>query len=273
METLQTFNAPFFVGYSSCSTTIPSKFRWTNDQSPNGAVFIDQNISNGIGYSGKKFAWIVESPEVIPQVINYVKVNRKLISYSYTALFTCLDSLIGLEPNFLYCPSGSNIPWIKNYKVYEKTKMCSMFASRKRYTSGHFYRETIAQKFKNRIDLFGGTLESARLGEGIHPDKAAGLNDYMFSIVIENCKQDKYYTEKITDCFATGTIPVYWGTDKIFEDFNSDGIIKLTDEFDVSMLSAELYNSKIQAVRDNFERVCNLKMADDYLFDKIKEMQ
>ena len=148
-----------------------------------------------------------------------------------------------------------------------------MFASRKRYTSGHIKREDVAKKYQHKIDLFGGTLNSARLGDGIHPDKSEGVCPYMFSIVIENCKHDKYYTEKITDCFATGTIPIYWGTDKIVEDFNSDGIIKLTDDFDINTLSIELYNSKKHAIEDNFKRVCDMKMADDYLFEKIIEIQ
>jgi hypothetical protein len=191
---------------------------------------------------------------------------------SYCAVFTCVQSLVGLQSNFYYCPSASNLPWVQNYQVFNKSKICSMFASRKRYASGHFYREQVASRFKYSIDLFGGTLGSQRLGNGIHPDKSAGLNDYMFSIVIENCKQDKYYTEKITDCFATATIPVYWGTDKITEDFNQNGIIRLTDDFDISTLTQELYLSKLDAVKDNFDRVNRLVMADDYLFARIQEL-
>ena len=34
----------------------------------------------------------------------------------------------------------------------------------------------------------------------------------MFSVCIENDVYDTYFTEKILDCFATGTIPIYKGT-------------------------------------------------------------
>ena len=101
-------------------------------------------------------------------------------------------------------------------------------------------------------------------------DKLEGYKDYRFTIVIENCNHDNYYTEKITDAFATGTIPVYWGTDNVFEVFNPDGIIRLTDDFDFSELTEELYQEKLDAVKDNFERVNNLRMADDELYEIIQ---
>ena len=43
-----------------------------------------------------------------------------------------------------------------------------------------------------------------------------------------------YFTEKLLDCFATGTIPVYLGAPDIGKVFNIDGIITLSDEFDIS---------------------------------------
>jgi hypothetical protein len=41
--------------------------------------------------------------------------------------------------------------------------------------------------------------------------KAAALRDYMFSIVIENAQVGRYFTEKLIDAIALGTVPVYWG--------------------------------------------------------------
>jgi hypothetical protein len=90
----------------------------------------------------------------------------------------------------------------------------------------------------------------------------------MFSIVYENHCYDKYYTEKITDCFASKTIPIYWGTKLVTEDFNADGIL-FTDKLNGMMLSAELYHSKLDAVNDNYERVKKLVSADDVLYEKI----
>lgn len=51
-----------------------------------------------------------------------------------------------------------------------------------------------------------------------------------------------------------------------------DGIINFTDDFDTSVLTKELYESKLDAVKDNFERVKNLEMADDTICRLIERM-
>ena len=94
----------------------------------------------------------------------------------------------------------------------------------------------------------------------------------MFSITIENCKYDTYFTEKVTDCFANGTIPIYYGTNKICDYFDKDGIIFLNDKFTPSQLTKELYDSKLEYVQKNLELVKKMRGSDDYLFDKIKEI-
>jgi hypothetical protein len=45
-------------------------------------------------------------------------------------------------------------------------------------------------------------------------NKEIGLKDYHFSITMENHTYPLAYSE-ISDCFATGTIPIYYGTDMI----------------------------------------------------------
>mgnify|MGYP003347484227 CR=1 FL=1 len=122
---------------------------------------------------------------------------------------------------------------------------------------------------------FGGAHGSPRIGEGSGPtgdwwrSKLPALKDYRFSIVFENAVYDKYYTEKITDCFATGTIPIYWGTKKITEDFNQDGIIFWEDFNGLDSLTPALYDSKILAITDNLNRVKSLTGADDFLYVNI----
>jgi hypothetical protein len=41
----------------------------------------------------------------------------------------------------------------------------------------------------------------------------------------------------------------------------------LDDNFDVSTLTEELYYSKMDAIKDNFERANNLPVAEDYLYE------
>jgi hypothetical protein len=91
---------------------------------------------------------------------------------------------------------------------------------------------------------------------------------YMFSLVYENHCYDKYYTEKITDCFASKTIPIYWGTKLVCEDFNPDGIM-FVDDLNDTTISPELYHSKLDAINDNYERVKKLVPADNIIYEKI----
>jgi hypothetical protein len=74
------------------------------------------------------------------------------------------------------------------------------------------------------------------------------------------------FTEKITDCFMTGTIPIYYGIRNIGDFFNSDGIITLDDNFKIEDLSFELYKSKINAVIENFKLAKELLIAEDYIY-------
>ena len=73
-------------------------------------------------------------------------------------------------------------------------------------------------------------------------------------------------TEKIADCFATGTIPIYYGCKDIGKVFNEDGIIWLDGTFKIEDLSFDLYHSKMDAIKDNFNRIKNLPTAEDYIY-------
>ena len=51
-------------------------------------------------------------------------------------------------------------------------------------------------------------------------DKIDGLRDYRYHFCIENIKRDYWFTEKLIDCFVTGTIPIYWGCPSIFDNIS-----------------------------------------------------
>jgi len=279
MKQMQLIGGGFVPQYSSCSDLKPKQFEWTSEDHP-VKVFVDSAIVPGMGYQKKpgerKIAWVCESRAIfhswcIPPDVWEANIIK--IAEAYDLLFVSDKIWVGKAPNIRYCPAGSNLPWIKNQQVHSKTKLVSMVASGKKITFGHHIRHEIAEKFKDKVDIFGGAANSNRIGGNSAPwtDKEDLILPYMFSIVIENDKYNTYYTEKVTDCFATGTIPIYWGTSEINEIFNSDGIIQLTPDFDPSLLTKELYESKLNAVNDNFTRVKNLVSADDQLYTLIHE--
>jgi hypothetical protein len=94
----------------------------------------------------------------------------------------------------------------------------------------------------------------------------------MFQIVVENDKYETYFTEKLTDCFATGTIPVYWGAPDIGKYFNTDGMIIINDQIDLNLLTSDYYYSKIDAIKENFDIVQKMRGSDDILYDLIKQL-
>ena len=83
---------------------------------------------------------------------------------------------------------------------------------------------------------------------------------------MENCRTPFYFSEKITDCFATGTVPIYWGSDEIAKVFDPGGILVLTEDFDVNAISEDLYRELLPSIENNLEIVKNLESSDDLLF-------
>ena len=94
----------------------------------------------------------------------------------------------------------------------------------------------------------------------------------MFSIVIENFIDDLYFTEKILNCFATGTIPIYLGARNINSIFDKNGILQFSslEEFNniIDKLSENEYHSRIEAVKYNFNKCLEFKSIEDYIYEK-----
>ena len=167
--------------------------------------------------------------------------------------------MLKIDSKFKWVPAQGF--WIKEPRVYEKSKMISFITSNKNFTEGQKTRLSWVEKIGDQVDLYGrGFNEIAT--------KEEGLCDYMFSVVIENGIYESYYTEKILDCFATGTIPVYLGSPDIANHFNKDGIIELSDEFDVS---EEIYYSRIDAIKDNLQRVKDMEVLEDFIYKNYLE--
>jgi hypothetical protein len=121
-----------------------------------------------------------------------------------------------------------------------------MITSNKNLCEVHQKRIDIANKFKSKLDLYG-------LGFNKIAYKNEGLNDYCFSIVVENYQTPGYYTEKILDCFLTGVVPIYLGDPDIGSVYDPNGIITYNDNFDVKDISVDLYVSKFSYIFENYK--------------------
>jgi len=99
-------------------------------------------------------------------------------------------------------------------------------------------------------------------------DKEDGIKDYMFSVAIENDNSDVYFTEKLTDNFVMGTVPVYYVSRKAFEKyFDPAGVIFLEDCPNLESLSEEKYRSMLPAIERNFQTAKNFQTSEDYMWE------
>ena len=160
-----------------------------------------------------KFIWLLESREIIPEQYKFIEDNYDFVAGRVDGIFTAdqrLTAEAGPDGKFLYCLSNA-APWVMDRAVYKKSKLVSMVASNKGYTVGHQRRLKVVEEYYKKQggdDLFGwGLPQELPLKE-----KSKALRDYMFSFAVENANYPTYFTEKLTDCFACGTIPVYYGT-------------------------------------------------------------
>ena len=209
--------------------------------------------------------WLLESPDITSQSHQWAGQNNKRFTYVLTHSKEFLDR----GENFVFSPTGGC--WIKpeDQKVWDKNintkaKMLSIIASPKRTTHGHLMRHQAIQKLGNFIDAYGTQYKPMTY-------KLTGLKDYMFSLTIENTKKDYYFTEKLIDCFRTGTVPVYWGCPSIGNFFDVRGMIIFDkiDDLDNISLTKEKYEEMLPYIQANFEKAEEFLIAEDYIYTNL----
>lgn len=260
MRELGLFGGDFQHALSSTLWKPPTYFSWAKNAYRDINFFVDKAIYPNIHTDcSNKYAWVVESRIIIPSVIRDFKTHWKEISKAYKYVFTHYKEIYDLANNFIYLPPHGY--WIKEPQIYPKTKLVSLISSTKNFGPGHAFRLGWVEKLRNKVDLYGR-------GFNTMVQKEDALKDYMFCVTIENDQYETYWTEKILDCFVSGTVPVYHGAPDVGNYFNMDGIIVLKDDFDPSQLSRDLYESMMPAIRDNFKRALKYEMIEDIIWEK-----
>lgn len=266
MNNINLIGSGFSHAFSSSGYYKPKNITFDFESDKNDiTIYVDRSIINpAINPNKKNYCWLAESSGVLLDVIEWIKLNKTFIEENFIYLFTYDKTLLNLTKNTKYTIPNA-VPWIdiNDREIHKKTKLVSMIASNKSFTIGHEYRKKIIGKFSNHVDHYGWGYRQMPDVSG----KIIALKDYMFSITLESMNYEGCWTEKITDCFVTGTIPIFWGCPELPE-FNKDGVIFFNDDFDLSMLSEELYISKMNAIKENFEIANNLPLCEDYFYEK-----
>ena len=262
METLALIDNFFSHAPSSSWFNLPKKFVWEREVSSHETIVIT-NLPLVESLNNKKiYGWLIESPLVTPHHYEYAKKNHS----KFEGIFTFDVELLNLSEKFIFLPIGGCWVEQEKRKVSGKDKLVSMVYSNKKKLDGHLLRHEIASRFNN-IDFYGS-------GSNPIDKKSSAIEKYMFSIVVENCKKDFYFSEKIIDCFVMGTIPIYWGCPSIGNFFNEKGIITFDniDELSsiLSTIDEKMYLEKKEFVLENYKKSKKYLVADDIIYKKIK---
>jgi hypothetical protein len=212
----------------------------------------------------KRIALMLESQELHRAYYDYIGTHNHL----FDVVLTFDKKLLNRGENFRLNLLGTT--WLhESYRnIWPKNKHCSLILSNKKITSGHQLRHVIAEHVTN-VDVYGGHYRFLPFTttRAFAPDhtpchvsnqKYRALKDYRFSIVIENCKEDYYFTEKLIDCFLSGTIPIYYGCPSIGNFFNAQGMLTFTTPEEcysiVNKISTSMYKEKMPFIQENYER-------------------
>lgn len=269
----------------------PKYFQWYRGQDNiNDMVVITESMFHKVDeFSEKvKIAWILEPRSINKDSYEFIRNNFYKFDYILSTSHNFIDELqllidglnkINLPaayeikyPKVFWYPFGGC--WIKPEDrkwCYKKTKKISIIASDKRETEGHKIRHEVITAIKAdpdiapHVDVFGRGYTPVNY-------KLDALKDYEFSIVIENENTPGWFTEKLIDCYMTGTIPINWGFPTFY--FNTqfdfvEELIFLLRKFikeDVwpGWPNSDVYNTKKESV---YKRALQYTCPEDWLYE------
>jgi hypothetical protein len=129
-----------------------------------------------------------------------------------------------------YVLSQPALPWLidrdydylLNCPVPYKTKPLSWVTSNRNDTAGHRLRMRFLNTLRESIDF-------DLYGRGFQPmkDEWDGIAPYRYSIAVENFHTPYYWSEKISDCFLSWTMPIYSGSPIIEEYFPKEAMVRI----------------------------------------------
>jgi len=178
-----------------------------------------------------------------------------------------------------------------NIEYPNKSFNVSYLSGAKSLVEGHKLRQeiykigdqiSIPKKWFYTLDDFNKeNFEKGGVGrpDNIWPSKKICYIDTMFSISVENIKANNWYTEKITDAFATKTVPIFWGCPNLGElGYDERGILRFETIPElismINSLTPEMYYDRIPYIEHNCEIIKHHRVKDklENFFKEIIEL-
>lgn len=189
---------------------------------------------------------------------------------NFDVILTHDDEILKACPNARQYVWGTS--WIppsvyNSIDIYRKQAKISCITGTKSQTDGHKFRLDLYRNqrlIQAPITWFRSSkdkpvIRSVRFFNPVLGDSKEPLFlDYQYSVVIENTRQNNYFTEKLIDCLITKTIPIYYGCPNISNWFDTRGWIILDtpslNEFRAKCTYLPPYNVFLPVIEANHER-------------------
>jgi hypothetical protein len=252
----------------------PKLVEYVRDQNPfDGITIITDKLLHIVPQvqATHKVAILQEPRELLPQIYH----NIIQVEDNYDLILTHDNELLSRSEKYVFAPADATIIKNEGCKVHHKSKLISMVYSNKTELFGHRLRHIIAKTMIPQMKL---SCEVQFYGSGANKyvrDKLECLKDYRFQIVTENAQRDYYYTDKLLDCFITGTVPIYWGANNIGDFFNSKGILSFNHPNELkkilTSIDEEKYNQMIPYIEENFQKATEYMFLDDIFYKTIRK--
>lgn len=283
MLTVNLFDDSFRHAQCSTGWKTPRHIQYVRDRMEFDGItlFTDGYVNSPIVEQVKsryKIGWLREPECLHPE--NYEVVDPRRFDFT----LTYYEPLLVQGPILRYGQGDWFYPykfvpyagvWIPRdqWGLHPKTKLCSMLYGSKLATEGHRIRHEIANAIRplGVVDFYGYEGQPVDYSP---ETKVKVLKDYAFTIVTETCCQDNLFTEILLDCFAMGTVPIFWGCPNVGEFFSMGGILGITSAhkalFAVAdLLSFDRYEYMLPEIQDNLNRVVDYEIAEDLLYQNV----
>lgn len=218
------------------------KIKFVNDDSYTHVIIINKAMPN-IAHIPKEnvIGFSYEPLELINFEEDFINYAKRYISRYFIGK---IDSLSDpFEEHYTFqCHNWADTV-VKSYN--DKPKIISMMISHKAHLPGHIYRINLAIKMSKSnipVDIYGtgcnllknilGNKQDWPYIKGSFEKDEMLYSDYKYNIAIENTVSNRYISEKLTNCFAHNTIPIYIGAEKAEEIFGGDCCLRLTGDMD-----------------------------------------
>ena len=210
---------------------------------------------------------LIREPRLIqPSICDYLERHWDKFRYIFTH-----------DSELLKLPNAKPIIWagVWHWSDCEKdfNHPISNVVPEKAQTPLKVLRKQMAFDLQDRIDCYG------TFNGGDWAKCEDYLEKYPYSIVMENYIDDLWFTEKICNCFANNTVPIYLGSKKITDYFNGDGIIQVNSREEIEMMidyliehGREDYFGRLDAIKDNRERVKEYESFETWFMNRYGDM-